>query len=82
MAKAISRTKAVSMINDNAGKFFTVTFVKKDGNERTINGLCKKDNKTRTGYIRMYSAQDKSYRSVDPRTINAIKIAGEVLKVR
>ncbi len=81
-AKTISRTKAVTMIDDNAGRFFTVTFLKKDGNERTINGLVKKDNKTRTGYVRMYSAQDKGYRSVDPRTINEIKINKEIFKVR
>ena len=31
-AKTISRTKAVTMIDDNAGRFFTVTFLKKDGN--------------------------------------------------
>lgn len=80
--KTVSRTKAVEMIDNNAGKFFTVTFSTKTKPERTINGLVKKDNKTRTGYIRMYSTQDKGYRSVDPRTISALKINGTVLKVK
>lgn len=81
-AKTISRTKAIAMIDDNAGRFFTTTFMKKDGTQRTINGLVKKDNKTKVGYIRMYSAQDKGYRSVDPRTISSLTINKQEFKVK
>lgn len=70
--KRISKTTAVEMINNSKGRFFTVTFVKGNGDERTINGLRK--NQTPLGNITMYSAKDKGYRTINPNTIKSLII--------
>ena len=70
--KRISRTEAVKLINNSKGRFFTVTFVKNNGNTRTINGSRK--NQTPLGNITMYSAKDKGYRTVNPNTIKSLSI--------
>lgn len=70
--KRISKTKAVALINNSKGRFFTVTFVKNNGTTRTINGSRK--NQTPLGNITMYSAKDKGYRTVNPNTIRSLVI--------
>ena len=81
-AKTIVRTKAVELMNNSSGRFITVTFKKKDTTERTINCIVKKDHKTALGYLRVYSIQDKGYRSVDPRTINKIVANKQTFNVK
>ncbi len=78
--KTISRTKAVELINNSQGRRFTVTFTKKDGTTRTINGSRK--NQTNLGNITIYSVKDKGYRSVNPNTITMLKINKTVNKVK
>ncbi len=68
----ISKTKAVELIENAGGRFVTVTFIKKNQQERTINCIVKKNPMTRAGYIRVYSIPDKGYKSVDPRTITKL----------
>lgn len=78
----ISRSRAQSLIETSAGRILTVTFIKKDGSSRTVNGMCKKDSVTKLGYIRMFSIQDKGYRSIDPRTMTTLKLNKQVYNVK
>lgn len=78
-------------IIDNAGKFCTVTFIKKDGSERTINGHVRyvpgHENENPTGHIPKYvtmvlaspDEQGKpAWRNVNTETIKRLAIGGEV----
>lgn len=78
----ISRTKAVELIEENKGKFATVTFIKKNGEERTINFNRSKNGTTKLGYLRVNNIKENKYASVDPKTITALHIAGKKLKVK
>ena len=77
--KTISKTKAVDLINETKGRFFTVTFMKKDGKERTMNGNRK--GITNLGYISM-NVPKVGVRNVDPRTLKTIKVSGVIYKVK
>lgn len=77
----ISRTKAVKLINNTKGKFFTVTYRKNNGDLRMINGNFKKDNFTPLGYMAIWSAKDKGYRKVNPKTITQLSINNLIYKV-
>lgn len=77
--KSISRTKAVEMINATKGRFFTVTFMKKNGTPRTMNGNRKAI--TKLGYITM-NVPKVGTRNVDPRTLTAIKVAGQLYTIK
>ena len=70
----ISRTSAVELIQENAGKFFTVVFSKDQGkgDKRTLNGVFKKGNVDKLGYLNVYENKSKSYRKVNPRTIESL----------
>lgn len=72
MNKTISRTKATELINNTKGKFFTVTFRKQNGTERTLNG--KYNTTTKLGYLNIYSMKDKGFRNVNPRTLLSLKV--------
>lgn len=78
----ISRSKAVKLIEGTKGKFFTVTFRKKNNDLRMINGNFKSGNVTPLGYLRVYSAADKGYRQVNPKTITHLSVNGTEYKVR
>jgi len=88
--KTISKNTAYSLIKESNGKFFTVTFTTKNGEQRTINGRLKptktkgsgKNNSKALGYITVYSMQDKGYRNVDTRTISSLSINKTTNKVR
>lgn len=80
--KTISRSKAVEMIESSKGKFFTVTFIKKNGSSRTINGNFKKGNVTKLGYLNIYSMPDKGYRNINPQTITGLSINNINYKVK
>lgn len=67
----ISRTKAVELINNSKGRRFTVTFTKKDGTTRTINGSRK--NQTPLGNITM-RVPNEGYKTVNPNTIVGLNI--------
>lgn len=78
----ISRKKAVILIEENKGKFFTVTFTKKDNTLRTINAVKKVGAISPAGYLNVYSIKDKGYRNVDVRTISSLKLNNSIYKVR
>ena len=74
-------------IEQTKGRFFTVTFIKKDGSERTLNGRVGvtkhlKGGVSRAGdqYITVYDVQNGGYRSVNKDTIKQIKFGKEIYK--
>lgn len=71
--KKVSRTAAVAMIKNSNGKMITVTFVKNNGEQRTINGNYRKAQKSQLGYLTVYSMKDGGYRTVNTRTIKSVK---------
>ncbi len=79
--RKISRTKAVKAIQSNGGKFMTITFIKKNNTERTINCIMKNGAVSDLGYLNVYSIPDKGYRNIDPRTIKQVNINNEQLVV-
>jgi hypothetical protein len=78
----LNKTEAVELITNTKGKFFTVTFTKKDGVERTINGNVKSNSVSKLGYINIYSLKDKNYRNVNSQTISRLSINGVNYKVK
>lgn len=84
MRKSINKTDAQKMIEGTKGKFFGVTFVKKDGKLRTMNAQYKKQS-SRLGYVvlRDNNAKTKTkLRNVNLQTIKSITITGQEFKVR
>ena len=80
----MSNTFAAIAANTN-GKFFTVTFVKKDGTTRVMNcrtGVTKalKNGKStidHDNYLVVYEMASKAYRCINKNTIINIAVAGE-----
>lgn len=87
VGKRISRTKALSLMANNKGHFFTATFIKANGDERTINCQFMKDQKSAAaGCIMVREAQKMKdgvnpIRQINIGTLKALKIKGEALKV-
>lgn len=80
----ISKEEAKNLIKETNGKFFTVTFIKKDGTERTMNarlgvkvylrgGQLAYDAEEK-GLIPVYDVKTKGYRMVNVSTITNLKI--------
>jgi hypothetical protein len=80
--KRINRTKAVELIESSKGKFFTVTFMKKNNMTRTINCNYKKGSRSPLGYMNVYSLADKNYRNINPQTITKLSINGNTYMVK
>lgn len=85
----ITRTKALEMMKNNKGRFFTVTFVKQDKTERTLNGIYVKDQTpSPLGYIIMKEAKlmksgaKEQIRNINLQTLKSIKIAGKTYQVK
>lgn len=81
----MSSSKALaSLIDQSNGKMLTVSFIKKDGSTRVLNGRLGvtkyiKDstlNKKSNNYITVYDVQNKGYRSVSRDTIVAVRCNG------
>jgi len=80
--KTIGKTKAAELITDSKGKFFTVTFMKKDNTMRTINcNYSKNQKKSALGYINVYSMKDKQYKNINMQTVKMLAINGITYKV-
>jgi hypothetical protein len=73
-----------NVLESTAGRFVTVTFTKKDGTLRTINGRTGvikhlkggKSTIDRSKYIVLYSNADDGYRCINKDTIKSIVFAG------
>lgn len=76
--------KLSDIVAKTSGKFFTVTFIKKDGTIRALNGRlgvtkhlkggqCTLD---RDRFLIVYDVQSKGYRSVNVDTILSVNVDG------
>lgn len=77
---------AVEMLRASNGKFVTVTFVKKDGTLRTLNGRLGVIKHLKGGvsnldphqYTVVYDVVNKGYRAVNNSTIQSVKCGDKV----
>jgi len=73
-----------TLIEQSEGKFMTVTFVKKDGSIRVLNGRLGVTKYLKGGkstldpnkYVTLYDVQSKGYRAVNRDTIISVSIGG------
>lgn len=70
----LSKTAAVDIIKNNAGRIMTVQFLKKDKTLRKMNFIHKKGKVTNLGYLIVWDIKKKEYRNVNPRTIVSINV--------
>lgn len=86
--KYISRTKALELMANSKGSFFTVEFVEKDGSARTLNGSFAKNQKqAHLGYVSVrennkLKAGVNPFRQVNLQTLQSLTINGICNKVR
>lgn len=72
------------IIKASSGKFFTVTFTKKDGSIRTLNGRLGVTKYLKGGkstlnpdqFITVYDVQSQGYRAVNVDTIQSVTVDG------
>jgi len=86
--KSISKTKALELMENNKGHFFTATFIAKKG-ERTINCQYLKDQgRSSLGYVKVREAikakmdPKDSIRNINLQTLKSLKIAGNTYRVK
>ena len=82
----ITTTQAVKLIKSEGDKFFTVTFTKKNGDERVLNGRRgvqkyvngegMKYNPSDYELLTVYDVQAKGYRMINGDTISHLRIDG------
>ena len=91
----ISKVKSVELLKGSKGKFFSVTFIKKDGSERVLHGRVgvykskhapltgegMKYNPSDYGLVTVFDAQKKAYRMVNTDTIRELTVDGETYNV-
>lgn len=87
----ISQEQAAQLIRDTKGKFFTVTFTKKDGTTRVMNARLGVKaylkggelpyNPGAKGLIPVYDMQKRDYRMVNINTISNLKIGNNEYRV-
>jgi len=88
----ISKAEAKQMIKDTKGKFFTVTFIKKDGSTRVMNarlgvkaylkgGELPYDPEEK-GLIPVYDVKTGDYRMINVNTITKLKIGNNEYEVK
>ena len=88
VTQRISRVKALDLMKGTSGKFFTATFIKKDGSRRDMNCTYRADQPTADlGYVLV---EDTALRKVDPtrctrsvniQTLEKLKINGIVYRI-
>ena len=91
-AGSISRETARQLIKDTKGKFFTVTFIKKDGTTRVMNARLGVKaylkggelpyNPEAKGLIPVFDVQKREYRMVNINTITKLKVGNNEYDVR
>ena len=86
--RSISRQKALDMMANNKGHFFTAVFVKQDGTERTINCQYLKDQHSNPlGYVMVKEAQKmkdgvNAIRQINLQTLRKLRIGGQNYNIR
>jgi hypothetical protein len=89
---AITKDEAKQLIKNTKGKFFTVTFIKKDGSERVMNarlgvkaylkGGDLPYNPDEKGLIPVYDMKNGGYRMINIPTISKLKIGNNEYNVQ
>lgn len=89
VTKIISRNKALGLMQMTKGRFFTVTFTKKDGTDREMTCTYYKDQQMiNLGYVIVNDialakvSPGKSLRSVNLQTLKKIKVFGSGYKIK
>lgn len=81
-SEKISRTEMVKKMEDSKGLFYTVTFIKNNGDERVLNcKSSKKDFMNRQGYIKTKDCKNR-VKLVNPRSLKELRIGGKVFVVK
>lgn len=84
----ISRIRAYELMKNSKGKFFTATFIKKDGTKRTMN--CQwlpEQEEPKLGYVKVKDAvlikktPKACTRSINLQTISTLKVNGKHYKI-
>lgn len=88
----ISKDEAKQLIKDTKGKFFTVTFTKKDGSKRVMNARLGVKaylkggelpyNPEDKGLLPVFDVQKREYRMININTISNLKIGSNDYEVR
>ena len=81
MDKIMENNTIIEKILNSNGKIFTVTFIKKDGSLRELNGRLGVIKHLKGGvstldpdkYITVFDMQSKAYRAVNKLTIQSVK---------
>ncbi len=72
----VSKKDMVKVLRENVGKFFGITFIKKDGTQRTLNAhMSNKSFINDLGYLNVITNK-KEYKQVDPKNILEVTING------
>lgn len=79
----VSRTKALELIQKNGGRFFGVTFTKKDGTTREMKCKIEKHNTTPTpfGYLLVTDVENATNKNLNLQTISELRMNKTVYKV-
>lgn len=79
----VSRTKALELIQKNGGRFFDVTFTKKDGTTREMKCRIEKHNTkpTNFGYLLVLDVEDNTPKSLNLQTVSELRMNKNVYKV-
>jgi hypothetical protein len=79
----ISKSSALNMIQSSNGKFFGVTFTKKDGSIRKMTCRIDKDKLTpnNLGYLTVNEVKTKTYKSLNLQTLSELRINKNVYKI-
>ena len=82
--ETITRNKAIELVNSSKGKFFTITFIKKDKSERRmtartgvkkgVNGQGMKYNPSDYGMKSVYDMAKLEWRMINFKTATRLKI--------
>lgn len=74
----ISKSKAIEVIQNSAGKFISIEFIKKDNTDRKLNG--KYLSLDQLGYIK-FKTNKGEIKNINLQTLHTIHMAGDIYKV-
>lgn len=79
----LSRTAIVDLMKNSKGHFITIEFITNEGELRTMNCKVKKDVvMTNLGYLNVRETKGNAIKSVNTRTLQSIKIDGQVFHAK
>lgn len=78
----IGKKKALELIKGSKGRFFSVTFKKKEGEIRTLNVRYLKQQPNELGYVLLLDMKDKTPKNVNLQTLSQLKINNQILKIK